>query len=211
VLRVERNGAQDARELIFSPAVSLITQATAAEVNNRPVKFLLRPSPAEAHINVRVPLASNQTLVRIRLRNTFGMENSVKLPALGAASRNLKIASETWEANRLTLGLSGIAGQTYELEVFGSAQIASVEGAELLDGPAGRRLRVHFPAGSGYVRKTVGLRFAPSAAKETSRNWPRVNTDYAIKEMQTTEDTRDAEVVKLANYPRERPADARRV
>lgn len=166
VLRVERSGSDEARELLFSPAVSLMTQAVAADVNGRAVKFLLRPSPADAHVTVRVPLASNQTLVRIRLRNTFGLANSIALPALGARSKNLKIASETWAPNRLTLQLSGIAEEAYELEVFGSAQISSVDGAERLPTEKGRRLRVQFPAGSGYLKKTVVLQFAASTSKD---------------------------------------------
>ncbi len=182
LLRVERRGAAEAKELIFAPAVSLITQATVAEVNNRAVKFFLRPSPSDGHVQVRVPLGNAQTTVRIRLRNSFALENSVSLPALGAKSRNLKIADENWRPNAVRLQLSGIAGQTYELEVFGSAKISSVQGAELLEAGGKRRLRVSFPAGAGetYVKKTVDIQFAAMATKDTAQR-EKQTTEYAEK------------------------------
>lgn len=169
VLRVERRRGQDARELIFAPAVPPIAEVIGVDVNNRSIKFLVRPTPADGHVHVRVPLGNDQATVRIRLRNSFALENPVKLPALGAKSRNLKIASDIWNGRVLTLQLSGIAGQAYELQIHGNAKIASVDGAELLEAGGARRLRIAFPAsGSGYIKKTVTLQFAAAApvAKE---------------------------------------------
>jgi glycogen debranching enzyme len=176
-LRVERSRGAEAQELTFAPAVSPLAQVVAVEINNRSVKPLLRPAASDAHIQVRVPLASDQTTVRIRLRNTFTVENPVMLPALGARSRNLKIVSENWAPSRLTLQLSGIAGQAYELEIYGSAKISGVDGAELVEAAGGRRLRVQFPAGSGYVKKTVSLQFAASTAKDSTQSSLR-NTEH---------------------------------
>jgi hypothetical protein len=167
VLRVERRRGQDARELIFAPALLPITEVISVDLNNRAIKFLVRPAPSDGHVHIRVPLGNDQATVRMRLRNSFGLHNPVKLPLPGAKSGNLKIASETWSGRVLTLQLSGIAGRAYELEVHGNAKIASVEGAELFEAAAARRLRIAFPAsGSGYVKKTVTLQFAGAAAKE---------------------------------------------
>jgi hypothetical protein len=90
------------------------------------------------------------------------------------------VTSENWGANSLALQLSGIAGQSYDLEAYGSAKIASVDGAELLENAAGRRLRVKFPAGAEgkYVKKTVNIQFAPVSAKDVTQSAPRA-AEYA--------------------------------
>jgi hypothetical protein len=111
-------------------------------------------------VQLRIPIADSETTVRIRLRNSFAFENPMQLPELGAKSSALKVVAETWTGNRLTLQLSGIAGKTYELPLYGSARISSVDGAELVGTGASQRLRVHFPAGEGYVKKTASLAFA---------------------------------------------------
>jgi hypothetical protein len=159
LLRSRRHGSGTV-ELIFSPAISLITDVTGVEVNNRTAKFQLQPSATDRHVQIRIPLSSEETAVRIVLRNSFGLENPVKLPELGEKSSALKIVSETWAGNRLSLQLSGIAAKTYEVLLYGGAKIASVDGAEVVESAAGRRLRVQFPAGEGYVKKSVSLAFA---------------------------------------------------
>jgi hypothetical protein len=164
-LRVERRRGQDARELIFAPAVLPITQVTSVDINNRSIKFLVRPTTSDGHIHIRVPLGNEQATVRIRLRNSFALHNPVKLPLPGAKSWNLKIVSEIWSSRGLTMQVAGIPGQSYEIEVHGNAKIASAEGAELLEAAGARRLRIAFPpGGSGYVKKAVTLQFAAAAA-----------------------------------------------
>jgi glycogen debranching enzyme len=159
LLRAHHSGSGTV-ELAFSPAISPISEVTAVQVNNRAARFQLQPTATDRHVQIRIPLASDETTVRIGLRNSFGFENPLKLPALGEKSSALKVVSESWNGNRLTLQLAGIAGRTYELPLFGSARITSTDAAELVETGAGRRLRVRFPPGEGYVKKSVSLVFA---------------------------------------------------
>jgi glycogen debranching enzyme len=159
LLRARRQGSGTI-ELMFSPAISPVTEVVSVEVNNRTAKFQLQPSAVDRHVQIRIPLSSVETAVRVNLRNSFGLETPVNLPELGEKSSALKIVSETWAGNRLSLQLSGIAAKTYEVLLYGGAKIASVDGAEVVEDTVSRRLRVKFPAGEGYVKKTVSLAFA---------------------------------------------------
>ena len=160
-LRLNRHGP-GALTLVFALAISRYTQVLGAEVNGRLVQFKLEPSATDQHVSISLPLSVGETTLHIRLRNDFGIVNPAYLPALGEKSRNLKISSERWnEADRLELQVSGIPGRTYELNLFGDAPIATVNGAELVSSTAVRKLKIVFPAAANaeYVNQKIELRF----------------------------------------------------
>ena len=82
------------------------------------------PAPTPTHVS--------HTVV-IRLKNDFGLTLANSLPALGSASRSLRVISNSWNSERtqLIVEVSGMPGIIYELEVWNPAQISSVEGAVL--------------------------------------------------------------------------------
>ncbi len=125
----------------FSPAVSLRAEILGVEINGRPVAYHVRPSDVDQHVEVRFPVYGGPNILRIRLRNDFGVSYSAELPPLGSASRGLRILAETWApgGERLDLEISGAAGSKYQLELWNPGEVASVEGAvleKLADGSA---------------------------------------------------------------------------
>ena len=72
--------------------------------------------------------------MRLRIRDDFGLSISPVLPPLGSASQGLRVLSESWTPARdaLTLEVSGAPGRQYEIGMWNAAQVASVEGAELV-------------------------------------------------------------------------------
>lgn len=117
----------------FSPAFSLRTRIVSVQMNGRPLAFKMQPNANDQHLAVRVPVNGSSTTLTIRLKNDFGLTLSNALPALGSASRGLRVLSESWNDSRsqLTLDVSGRAGGRYELDVWNPGQVSSVEGAVL--------------------------------------------------------------------------------
>jgi len=151
-------------KVVFAPAVSPYTQVTGAEINDRPVQFKIEPTSTDQHVRVEFPLYGGETALHIRLRNDFGIANPSELPPLGEKSRNLKITSERWDAahDQLELGIAGIPGESYELNLFGDAPIAGLRGAELVSSTTGtRKLKIVFPAApiSDYVEQKIEMQF----------------------------------------------------
>ena len=165
-LDIRRTGPGDL-EFQFAPALSLRAEGVAVEVNDRPVAFSIARNAVDQHPVIRVPLDSGPTTLRIGFRNDFGFHVPASLPPLGAASRNLKLLSRSWSADRrqLELEFAGLSGRAYEVPLLGAPGIAAVEGAELLAGESGARLRLEFPGAwaEGYVRKKVSVRFQAGA------------------------------------------------
>jgi hypothetical protein len=99
----------------------------------------------------------------IRVKNDFGLTLSNELPALGSASRELRVLSETWNNSKtqLTLEVSGRAGNRYELSVWNPGQISSVEGA-VVTKPG--KLEIRMPQGTldSYVPQRVVIHFGRS-------------------------------------------------
>ena len=162
-LRLNRR-APGTCKVVFAPAVSPYTQVTGAEINDRPVQFKIEPHSTDQHVRVEFPLYGGETTLHIRLRNDFGIASPSELPPLGEKSRNLKITSERWNAahDQLELGIAGIPGESYELNLFGNAPVASVRGAELVSSAKGmRKLKIVFPAAptSDYVEQKIELQF----------------------------------------------------
>ena len=102
------------------------------------------------------------TLV-IRTKNDFGLILSNDLPPLGSASRGLRIVNESWNPARteLTLNVSGLSGARYELSIWNSSQISSVEGATVTKSG---KLLIDMPKGAAesYVPQTIVIHFQRS-------------------------------------------------
>src|SRR6202158_5469116 len=162
-LEVKRSGSDCT--LDFNPAFSLRASVVSVELNGRSLPFHVAATASDQHVAIRFPLTQTTSTVRIRLKNDFGVSLSNVLPALGSASRGLRVLSETWNPARtqLTLSLSGLAGKTYELSIWNPSQVASVKGGKL--GAAGQdlaKLVVEFPSADAesYVHQDIVLNFA---------------------------------------------------
>ncbi len=133
-LEISRKGAGDCW-LEFSSALSLRAQIIDAELNGRSLPFKLQINANDQHVLVRFPVYGGPNTLVIHLKNDFGIAASNQLPALGGASREFRILSEAWNSTKdeLTLDMSGAPGNQYEFAVWNTAQIVSVDGAELSD------------------------------------------------------------------------------
>jgi len=108
----------------------------------------------DQHVGVKFPVASGETRLRLRIRDDFGLSISPVLPALGSASQGLRVLSESWAPARdtLTLEVSGAHGRQYEMGVWNAAQVASVEGAELVKIDAdSARMNLTIPASTSEL------------------------------------------------------------
>jgi glycogen debranching enzyme len=161
-LETKRTGTGDCW-VEFSPAFSLRTDVVSVQVNGHSLPFKMQPNSNDKHVYMRFPLASGTSSVVIRVKNDFGLAVSNELPALGSASRGIRIVSESWNAARsdLTLDVSGLAGVRYELDVWNPRQISSVEGATLTKLGA---LQIQMPDGSAesYLQQKVTVHFVKS-------------------------------------------------
>jgi hypothetical protein len=82
------------------------------------------------------------------------------LPALGSASRALRVVNETWNSRtELVLDLSGLAGHEYGLGVWNPAQISNVQNAILTKSG---KLQFKIPPGpeETYLHQKVIIHFA---------------------------------------------------
>lgn len=157
----------------FRPAVSLRAAVNRVELNGKPLPFRVEANGEDQHVVVRFPVAEGQKSLRIYVSNDFSIGATLTLPALGSASRGLRILSETWSAShdQLTLEVSGASGAQYELQTWNPAQIQKIDGAELMKKPGGSVITVQIPAnGSGmYGRTKVVIHFADVESKAKRR------------------------------------------
>ena len=156
--------------LDFQPAVSLRAKVLAATLNGRPVQFHVQTNEIDQHVQVRIPVTGGTSTLHIRLKDEFGLAYNSNLPALGSTSEGLRVVSETWSSSRdrLTLTVSGRAGREYRLSVWNPGQIASVTGAKLAKGSAGRgELVAEFPANKAELvaHATISLQFGSRATE----------------------------------------------
>ena len=158
-LEVRRTGSGDCW-VDFSPAISKRTEVADVELDGRPLHFTMEQNIDDRHVVVRFPLAGASGTVVVRLKNDFGLSLANELPALGSASKSLRVVDQSWNDShdQLTLDLSGVSGKQYELEVWNPVQVASVKGGELTN--AGK-LRVQMPQGpeGTYLRQKVLIQF----------------------------------------------------
>jgi GH15 family glucan-1,4-alpha-glucosidase len=150
--------------LDFSPAVSLRAKVSRVEFNGKQIPFRVETNGADQHISTHFTVSGGNNVLRIRLQNEFGISIKSELPSLGAASRGLRIISETWSEPRdqLTLELSGTANAKYELGVWNPAEIASVEGAKYYPGSRLDTIPIEMPEGDlgSYSHQNVVIHFS---------------------------------------------------
>jgi glycogen debranching enzyme len=166
-LTVTRGGSGGCT-LEFSPAVSPRAQVIGVEMNGRRVPFQIKKSDVDQHIAVQIPVSIGENTLRIRLRNDFGLSLSSALPPLGSTSQGLRVLAESWTPARdvLTLQIAGAQGRQYELGIWNPAQVASVEGAELLrPNSESARIKVAIPenASEPYPRERIVIHFTGKA------------------------------------------------
>ncbi len=160
-LEIKRHGAQRV-QLEFLPSLSLRAHVLGAEIDGKPVNFkTVEPAnEVDQHIAILVPITRDRTMIRIRLRNEFGITYPYVVPPTGAVSSNLKFISERWNAahDRLELQVAGARGSKYRVPLAGDLTGLTVNGAELSQDS----LQIEFPTGpSGtYATKEVVLQFA---------------------------------------------------
>ena len=140
--------------LRFSPAVSPRAEVLSVEIDGKKAQYKTQPSETDKHVMVDVPLNGN-TEVRIRLKNDFELGVPADLPSLGSTSQNIKPISQTWTGNQVMYVFEGLGGHAYDLPVRGLESTSTVTGAQT----HGDHLTVTFPAGLGYVRQNVVVRF----------------------------------------------------
>jgi glycogen debranching enzyme len=123
----------------FRPAVSLRAKVLSVEMNGRAVAYHVQSSGVDQHVEIRFSVSGGANVMRIRLRNDFGVSYTPELPPLGSASLGLRILTETWSPARdsLALEVAGAAGGTYQLGLRNAGDIASVEGGVLKNGDDG--------------------------------------------------------------------------
>jgi glycogen debranching enzyme len=159
VLETERTG-QGECWIEFSPAFSLRAQVLSVEMNGRPLPFKIEANTNDQHVFVRFPVYGGPNNVTIRVKNDFGVSLSNDLPALGSASRGLRILSESWNSarNQLAMQVSGLQGSSYELATWNGSQISSVEGATITQSG---QLKIQMPesAAGSYLQQTVTIHF----------------------------------------------------
>ena len=132
-------------------------------MNGRPQPFKMQPNGNDQHLLVRFSLSSGANRLAIRTKNDFGLSLSNELPLLGSASRGLRIISESWNStkNELSLDVSGLAGNRYELAVWNPSQISSVDGA-VLSRLGKIEIQMKSAENDSYLRQKVVIHFGRS-------------------------------------------------
>ena len=161
-LETKRTGTGEC-SVEFSPSFSLRTQVISVQMNGRPVPFKMQPNSHDQHLSLRFGVNGGPNNLVIRVKNDFGLTLSNELPALGSASRELRVLSETWSNSKtqLTLEVSGRAGDRYELSVWNPSQISSVEGA-VVTKPGKLEIRIPQGTSDSYVPHRVVIHFGRS-------------------------------------------------
>jgi hypothetical protein len=146
----------------FSPAFSLRTKIVSVEMNGRPLPFKIQPNGEDQHLLLRFQVSGGPNTVVLRVKNDFGLTLANALPPLGDTSRSLRVISNLWNAahDQLTLEVSGLPGMNYELGVWNSAEISSVEGAVMAKG----NIHIMMPTGKNgeYLHHSVVIHFRKS-------------------------------------------------
>jgi glycogen debranching enzyme len=172
-LEIRRTGSGDCA-VEFSPALSPRAEVAGAEINGRPVSLRVERNSEDQHVIVRFPVHNGPSALHIRLRNDFGYNISSNLPSLGERSQGLRVLSESWgpKNESLTVKVSGIPGRLYNLTLWNSGQIASVEGATLIKEENGeKRIRVEMPGTdfSSYIHGKILIHFTAEGSGPKTR------------------------------------------
>jgi glycogen debranching enzyme len=154
-LEVQRTGSGDC-SIDFAPALSPFAKVLRTTLDGRAIASHLENHAADQH--ARIQFSANRAgTVQIRTRNDFGYSIDSQLPALGSTSQGLRVISESWSGNSLTLELQGVSGKQYTLNLWNPNQISSVEGGTLSNG----KLVVPFPVSTRntYASQKLSLHF----------------------------------------------------
>jgi glycogen debranching enzyme len=144
---------------VFSPHAH-IRKVT---LDHRTVAFTVDANPLDQHLHVHVPLTGQEQTLKIESEGDLRISYDSVLPPLGAASSGLRLTHESWSPDHTTwtMQLEGAPASTYEIAVSDPAQIASVEGGELVkDDHGDSLLRVllsdHSPARAMLTLHLIG-------------------------------------------------------
>jgi glycogen debranching enzyme len=155
-LRVKSENAAG-YEFAFMPALGLGTVILEARRNGSPLELGPDERAADQAIRplLRFAMTGDDT---VELR--FAPAPEIVLPdaatRTGDLNGGLRVIRSALDGRDLKIGLEGLAGETYWLDVVNGDRVEAVSGGEF----DGRRLRVTFPgtSGSGYVEKDVRIR-----------------------------------------------------
>jgi glycogen debranching enzyme len=163
-LEITKSGGKGESAVEFRPAMSPRARVLKAELDGKPIAFKAESTENDQHVSFRIPLHAERALLRVTVANDFAVDTSAKMPQLGKESEGLRLLMESWSAtkDRLDIEVAGVAGRTYELDVWNGAQIAKVEGAEVV--PASRDEGTHFSVkipegGERYPHAHVVIQF----------------------------------------------------
>jgi len=142
-LEITRTG--DPCSIQFEPSMPGPAMEVRAEVNGKqtPVEYAF--SPEHHHVKLEFALQEGKNLIRLRIKNDFGIAYEFQLPELGNKSSDLRVLSQKSDQSSTTLMLAGRAGATYHFDVWNPGIIEEVRGGELLKQPDGTgKVRVSF-------------------------------------------------------------------
>jgi len=162
-LEITRTGEECAFE--FEPTLAGPAMAVRAEVNGRQTPVDFKFNPEHHHIQLKIALQEGKNVVRLRVKNDFGLAYDFRLPELGSKSSDLRVLTQTSDQYSTTLIVAGRGGASYDLTVWNADVIASVEGAELVKQADGTtKLRIHFETQKEeeYGRKEIAIHFRQS-------------------------------------------------
>jgi hypothetical protein len=152
------NRGQAPLDLEFAPAFAPCATVTAAEFNGAPVRWIEDKTATDWHARFVVSVPAGTAVLTAHSQNDFGYSVPYEAPLPGATSSNLKVISETWSRNakELKLLVSGRQGLSYRIDLFGTARVASVKGADRI--PGDKSIRFVVPGTSrDYARREIVL------------------------------------------------------
>ena len=162
-LEITRSGDECAFE--FEPALAGPAMEVRAEVNGRQTPVDFKFNPEHHHIQLKIALQEGKNVVRLRVKNDFGLAYDFRLPELGSKSLDLRVLDQTSDQYSSTIIVAGRGGESYDLTVWNADSIASLEGAELVKEANGTtKIHVHFEMEkeAEYGRKEIAIHFRQS-------------------------------------------------
>jgi len=148
--------------LEFSPAISPHAKVIGVEVNGAKWPYSVQTNATDQHVLLRLPI-DKAAIVRVRTRDNFSVVVPSGLPELGGTSRNIKVVTETWDANHnnVVYDMECVPARTYVLPVSGGARIVSIDGATLIRDADRPAIRVQAaPSDKAYEHVRVALRLS---------------------------------------------------
>jgi len=146
----------------FEPAMAGPAMEVRAEINGRQTPVDYAFNSQHHHVKLKFALQEGKNVVRLHVKNDFGLTHDFRLPDLGSKNSDLRVLAQTGDQYSMVLTLSGRTGTAYDFAVWNPSIVESVDGAEIVKQPDGApRLRVHFDARSGeeYSRQQVTIHF----------------------------------------------------